>query len=187
MPANRDYKEKVIQNLSNIVGKAITMRQDKIYLGVDVFYILEGSIKAVFNLSDLDSAVLRLKIFETNEQKSTKVAKGYFSDFGISENNKSAKNTKKGDETINEATSFPDLPLDQIQFAEPIEINFVRPMYAWDPNQQSLISRRERFSFQNSGEIKAFLLEKRATVEKCLCWLAMDQKCTKACSENSIK
>ena len=149
-------KEKVIQNISNIIQKAITMRQDKIYLGVDVFYILDGSIRAVFNINELDSAVLRLKIFETNEQKSTKVAKSYFSDFGISENNKQTKATKKQEESA-DITSFPDLPLDAITLTQSLVVTFVRPQYAWNVNLRSPAPERKVFEFCSVNEIKKFL------------------------------
>ena len=71
--------------MANIIEKAVHMRQDKIFYNVDFRFMLEGNIKLVFDISDSNSAQIKLKLFETNEQQSTRVAKNFFSDFGISE------------------------------------------------------------------------------------------------------
>ena len=80
-------KTKVKDNLANIIEKAVSMRSFKIFYDVDMRYILEGNIKLVFDIPDSSSALIKLRIFETAEQQSTRVAKNFFSDFGISESN----------------------------------------------------------------------------------------------------
>ena len=61
-------KEKVKQNLANIIEKAVHMRQEKIFYNVEFRFMLEGNIKLVFDISDSNSAQIKLKLFETNEQ-----------------------------------------------------------------------------------------------------------------------
>ena len=89
--------------------------------------MLEGNIKLVFDISDSNSAQIKLKIYETNEQQSTRVAKNFFSDFGISESmadnsNQVQEQAKKHEES--ETTFFPDFPLGNIVFQNNKVIQF---------------------------------------------------------------
>lgn len=106
-------------NLANIIEKAVSMRQEKIFYNVEFRFMLEGNIKLVFDISDSKSAQIKLKIYETNEQQSTRVAKNFFSDFGISEsmteNSQHVQEQAKRHEQ-QEATFFPDFQIGSIVF-----------------------------------------------------------------------
>ena len=95
------------------------MRQEKIFYNVEFRFMLEGNIKLVFDISDSKSAQIKLKIYETNEQQSTRVAKNFFSDFGISEsmteNSQHVQEQAKRHEQ-QEATFFPDFQIGSIVF-----------------------------------------------------------------------
>ena len=77
--------DKVVENLKKIVEKAIKLQIKKIVLRQDNFFKLEGQIKSIFQTTqEFKTAMLRIRVTDTQAHQSTVQARAHFAEFGIS-------------------------------------------------------------------------------------------------------
>ena len=183
-----NQKEKVKTNLANIIEKAVQMRQEKIFYNVDFKFMLEGNIKLVFDISDSKSAQIKLKIYETNEQQSTRVAKNFFSDFGISES--LSENTQHVQEQArrheeNETTFFPEFPLDRLVFPTELKISYTSYLLDSDNKAEmkeaSHMLKENTQTFINADQLKKWITTEEMTVKKLIIGFSVHKKCKNNC------